>query len=311
MSDFAFALAPDAAAAVRSWLASLKTERRMAAKTLEAYSRDICQFAAFLREHLGAPATIADIEQLSVADFRAFLARRRKEGVQSRSLARQMSAIRSLFRHAERRGLFRNSALSALRSPKLPHGLPKPLNVEQALRLTGTEVHDGADVPAWIAARDRAVLMLLYGCGLRISEVLELTARQASADPLTIVGKGGKMRIVPILAQARAALTNYLDLCPFATSDREPLFRGARGGPLNARIVQLLIERLRGSLGLPNTATPHALRHSFATHLLGGGADLRVIQELLGHASLSTTQVYTEVDRAHLIEQYRKAHPRA
>jgi len=309
MSGYAFAFAADAADAASRWLVALRTERRMAAKTLEAYARDLGQFAAFLAGHLGAPATVADLETLSVADFRAFLARRRSADAGSRTLARQLSALRSFYRHAERAGRFRNPALSALRSPKLPHAVPKPLSVETAARVTGASA-DSAAVPQWVAARNHAVLTLLYGAGLRISEALSLTAREARDNPLRITGKGRKTRIVPVIAAARQAIDTYLALCPFPLAPHAPLFRGVKGGPLNARNIQLLIERLRGALGLPDTATPHALRHSFASHLLGSGADLRVIQELLGHASLSTTQIYTEVDRAHLLAQYRKAHPR-
>ncbi|MBI2717998.1 MAG: tyrosine recombinase XerC [Rhizobiales bacterium] len=310
MTGLAFTFAPDAASAAAQWLQSLKSERRAAALTLEAYGRDLGQFAGFLMDHLGAPATIADLEGLATADFRAFLARRRNHGAESRTLARQLSAIRSFFRFAERAGLFRNAALSVVRSPKLPHGVPKPLAIAAARAVVAGDALATPETPPWITARDHAVLMLLYACGLRISEALGLTLRESRTDPLVVIGKGNKTRIVPVLPQARSALQRYLDLCPFAIKENEPLFRGLKGGPLSPRIIQLSIERMRGALGLPDTATPHALRHSFATHLLGNGADLRVIQELLGHASLSTTQVYTEVDRAHLLEQYRKAHPR-
>jgi integrase/recombinase XerC len=305
------AFAPDAAVAEQAWLGSLKSARRAAPLTLEAYARDMGQFALFLMDHLGAPASISDLESLSTSDFRAFLAKRRQAGAGSRTLARQLSAIRSFFAHAERNNFFRNPALSALQSPKLPHGVPKPLAADKALRVVdGGELADG-ETPQWVVARNRAVLMLLYGAGLRISEALSLTQRLAKSDPLVITGKGGKVRIVPLLGEAREAIETYLGLVPFAFKPDEPMFRGEKGGPLSPRIIQLLMERLRGALGLPDQATPHALRHSFATHLLGAGADLRVIQELLGHASLSTTQVYTEVNRAHILEQYRKAHPRA
>jgi integrase/recombinase XerC len=309
MSDFAIFLAADAAAAAQAWLSSLRAERRMAAKTIEAYGRDLGQFAAFLADHLGAAATLADLEALTASDFRAFMARRRSSGVESRSLARQLSSLRSFFRHGERCGTFRNLALPAVRSPKVGHGVPKPLSIAAAGKTMEADGLD-ANLPPWVRARDRAVLMLLYGAGLRISEALSLTLQDLAADPLVVTGKGGKKRIVPLIAEARAAIADYQRLAPFAPGRQERLFRGVKGGPLNARSVQLLMERLRGALALPDTATPHALRHSFATHLLGNGADLRVIQDLLGHASLSTTQVYTEVDRAHILAQYRKAHPR-
>jgi integrase/recombinase XerC len=311
MTGYAFSFSADAAEVANRWLAALTSERRMAPKTIEAYARDLGQFAAFTADHLGTPASISDLQTLSVSDFRGFLARRRIEGVESRTLARQLSALRSFYRFAERNGLFRNAAISAVQSPKLPHAVPKPLTVESARRVTEADALAMDDTPKWVLARDQAVLTLLYACGLRISEALSLTPKQARLQPLSITGKGNKTRIVPVLPAARAAIELYLSLCPFALADADPMFRGVKGGPLNARNVQLIIERLRGALGLPDTATPHALRHSFATHLLSNGADLRVIQELLGHASLSTTQVYTEVNRAHLLEQYRKAHPRA
>lgn len=311
MSGFALAFAPDAAAAAGAWLMALKSERRVSPHTLEAYARDLGQFAVFMADHLGTNPAVADLESLTVSDFRAFLARRRMEGAESRTLARQLSALRSFYRHAERNHLFRNAAVAAIRSPKLPHSVPKPLSIDAACRLADGDALATDETPQWVIARDTAVLTLLYACGLRISEALSITPGQARADPLTITGKGNKTRIVPMLPKARQAIDAYLDLCPLALNRDEPMFRGLKGGPLNARPIQLLIERLRGALGLPDTATPHALRHSFATHLLGNGADLRVIQELLGHASLSTTQVYTEVNRSHLLEQYRKAHPRA
>jgi len=311
MSGFAMHFAPDAAALAAGWLAALKSQRRAAPKTLEAYGRDLSQFARFLVDHLGAPAACGDLEALVTSDFRAFLARRRNEGAESRTLARQLSALRSFYRHAERTGAFRNPALSAIRAPRIPHAVPKPLTVDKARAVASGETLATAETPPWITARDHAVLTLLYACGLRISEALALTPRAARSNPLVITGKGNKTRMVPVLPQARDAVARYQSLCPFPLPPNLPMFRGLKGGPLSPRIIQLLVERLRGALGLPETATPHALRHSFASHLLGSGADLRVIQELLGHASLSSTQIYTEVNRAHLLEQYRKAHPRA
>ncbi|MBL8902470.1 MAG: tyrosine recombinase XerC [Rhizobiales bacterium] len=309
MSDgLQFGFSGDAAEIAVRWLQSLKSERRMAAKTLEAYARDVSQFGQFLKEHLGQPATVSDLASLTVSDFRSFMAKRRKTGVESRTLARQLSAIRSFFRFAERNAYFTNSALSALRSPKLAHSVPKPLNIQTARQVAAGDILSTDETPKWVEARDRAVLTLLYACGLRISEAIGLTLSQSKSTPLVITGKGGKARIAPVLPRVREVLDSYVALCPFPLKPGEPMFRGMRGGPLNARNIQLLIERMRGVLNLPDTATPHALRHSFATHLLGNGADLRVIQELLGHASLSSTQIYTEVDRAHLLEQYRKAH---
>lgn len=300
-----FNLAADAAQVARGWLSALKSERRLAAKTLEAYARDMGQFGRFLQEHLAAPADIAALSGLTAADFRAFLAMRRSDDIESRSLARQLSAIRSYFRHAERTGAFKCAALAAVRTPKIPHAVPRPLNEAQAATVAGGGPLEAQE--AWIKARDQAVLCLLYGCGLRISEALSLSVRQAEENPLVIKGKGGKTRLVPMVPVAVEAIAHYRKLAPFPLLASTPLFRGAKGGPLSPRIIQLLMERLRGALNLPDSATPHALRHSFASHLLGNGADLRVIQDLMGHASLSSTQVYTEVNQQHLLEQYRKA----
>jgi integrase/recombinase XerC len=310
MSDslLQFGLAPDAAKIALGWLAALKSERRMALKTLEAYAHDVSQFGGFLAEHLGGIADVAALTDLTASDFRSFMAKRRAAGIQSRSLVRQMSAIRSFFRHAERRGDFKCAALAVVRAPKIAHSVPRPLPEASARRVAAADVLENSE--AWVQARDTAVLTLLYGCGLRISEALGLTVKQAQTNPLVVIGKGGKTRIVPVVEVAREAIATYLRLCPLVLKPQEPLFRGVKGGPLSPRIIQLLMERMRGALNLPDTATPHALRHSFASHLLGNGADLRVIQDLLGHASLSSTQVYTEVNRTHLLEQYRKAYPR-
>ena len=310
MAGFVGYVAPDAAQLISSWLQHLKSERRAARLTLEAYARDMSQFCAFLQDHLAAPVTNTALSELTPADFRAFMARRRTAGTSSRSLARQLSAIRGLFQYAERNDYFRNAALAAIRSPKLPYAVPKPLSPAAAIATIRVEVLHSDTAPSWVTARDAAVLTLLYACGLRISEALGLTQQVAGGETLTVRGKGGKTRIVPVLPAAREAIDRYVSLCPWHLAPGEPLFRGVKGGPLNARNIQLLLERLRGALSLPETATPHALRHSFATHLLANGADLRTIQELLGHASLSTTQIYTEVDRSHILEQYRKAHPR-
>ena len=310
MAGFADYSTPDAAKFISSWLQHLKSERRVAPLTLEAYARDIGQFCGFLREHLAGTVSISALADMTASDFRAFMARRRTEGASSRSLARQLSAIRGLFQFAERNGQFRNASLSAVRSPKLPHSVPKPLSASAAKAVVRTDALQIDSTPAWIGARDAAVLTLLYACGLRISEALALTPKAIAAETLAITGKGGKTRIVPLLPVVREAIDQYVALCPIRPLPEDFLFRGIKGGPLNARNIQLLIERLRGALSLPDTATPHALRHSFATHLLANGADLRTIQELLGHASLSTTQIYTEVDRSHILEQYHRAHPR-
>ena len=245
--------------------------------------------------------------------MRAFLARRRNEGLESRSLLRALAATRSFMRHLEKKGLGRTDVFAAVRPPKRPHHLPKALGVEDAKEMIDPQTRAGETREPWIIARDCAVLGLLYGAGLRISEALSLTHADApigTTDRVSVLGKGGKTRVVPVIEPVRRLIEDYLALCPYDLSGGL-LFLGARGGPLSPRIIQLAVERMRGALGLPAGATPHALRHSFATHLLGRGGDLRTIQELLGHASLSTTQIYTAVDRARLFDAYRLAHPRA
>jgi integrase/recombinase XerC len=306
--------AADVQRAVEAWLAYLSVERQLAANTSEAYARDVGQFLGFLADHLNRLPTLPQLSALSARDIRAFLASRRAEGVGSRSLSRTLSALRMFYRFLERRGLSKNDAVRAVALPKLPHSVPKPLTAPKATALVGGADIASPDAPDWIVARDTAVLSLLYGSGLRISEALSLARRDApirGRDMLRVTGKGDKTRVVPVLPIVREAVERYLGLCPMSLGADDPLFVGARGGQLSPRIIQLLIARARGALGLPATATPHALRHSFATHLLGAGADLRAIQELLGHASLSTTQGYTEVDREHLLKTYARAHPRA
>ncbi|MBI1386042.1 MAG: tyrosine-type recombinase/integrase [Rhizobiales bacterium] len=304
------ALDADLGDAIALWLSDLRHGRGLADNTLVAYERDARQFIAFLAHRLGYPPTVADLGQLKLADFRGFMAARRRHGAESRTLARALSALRSAFAFLEREGIATNRTIQRIALPKRRHSIPKPLTVEKALAVVAEQPFAAED---WIAARDLAVLSLLYGAGLRISEALGLTRADtpnAGREVLRITGKGGKERLVPILPAVTAAIERYLALCPFPLTASDPLFVGAKGGPLSPRIIQLLMERLRDRLGLPETATPHALRHSFATHLLSSGADLRQIQELLGHASLSTTQVYTEVDRARLLEVYAAAHPR-
>ena len=302
------------AAMAREWLAELAGERRVSRHTLDAYGRDLGQFLSFLREHHGEPPNLAALRTIKPTDLRSFLASRRAAGTGSRSLLRQLSGLRSFARHLERKGLGEVAAFSSLRSPKAPRRLPKALPAQSARALVDEDSRAGDARPDWILARDSAVLGLLYGAGLRISEALSITRQDApigARDELTILGKGRKMRSVPVIAPVRAQIAAYLKLCPHALKQDGPLFVGARGGPLSPRIIQLAMERLRGALGLPDSATPHALRHSFATHLLGRGGDLRTIQELLGHASLSSTQLYTAVDSNRLLDAYRSAHPRA
>jgi integrase/recombinase XerC len=300
--------------AVEDWLAYLAVERQLAANTAEAYERDIAQFLAFIaRAHNKLP-DMKQLIALSARDVRAFLAARRSEGVGSRSLSRTLSALRMFYKFLERRGYGKNDAIRAVALPKLPHSVPKPLTAPKATALIDSADIVSPDAPEWVLARDTAVLALLYGSGLRISEALGLKRKDApikGRDMLRVTGKGAKTRVVPVLPVVREAVERYLALLPQKQGSEDPLFVGVRGGELSPRIIQLRIASARAALGLPDTATPHALRHSFATHLLGAGADLRAIQELLGHASLSTTQGYTEVDREHLLKAYTRAHPRA
>ncbi len=295
-----------------AWLAALADERNASPHTIAAYERDLRQFLVFLTGYHARPATLADVADLKTAELRGFLATRRRDGAGAKSLGRGLAGIRSFVRHLERKDLASSAGAKAMRAPKQPKSLPRPLSVADAVEVT-EEAGAFASAP-WLSARDVAVATLLYGCGLRISEALSLPG-EALADPtarsMAITGKGGKTRLVPLLPAVLTAVADYRRLCPYALSTREPLFRGARGGPLKPQIVQRTMARLRGALGLPDSATPHALRHSFATHLLSAGGDLRTIQDLLGHASLSTTQNYTAVDAARLVSIYDGAHPRA
>jgi integrase/recombinase XerC len=294
---------------VTDWLDHLAHERGHAELTREAYERDVRQFLGYLASQLGRQPCLGSLARLEAKAFRGFMASRRQQGACSRSLARSLSALRSFFRWLEANKITTNRAVLTVALPKLPRSLPKPLTVAKAAGV----VADRNDLD-WIAARDTAVLLLLYGSGLRISEALGLKVKDAPSvtrDVLRVTGKGGKERVVPVLPVIMAAIDRYRTLCPYPLDRSDLLFRGAKGGPLSPRIIQLAMERLRATLGLPDTASPHALRHSFATHLLSAGADLRQIQELLGHASLSTTQIYTEVDREHLLKVYDAAHPRA
>jgi integrase/recombinase XerC len=308
-----FRAAPEIVETARLWLRALAGERRASPHTLVGYARDVAFFLAFLAERLGAPADGAALRALEAADLRAFLARRRADGLENRSLLRALAAIRNFLRFLEAKGLARTDVFGAVRAPRKPHSLPKALSVADARDVIDPEQRAGEARAPWVIARDAAVLALLYGAGLRISEALSIQRKDAPAgavDRVTILGKGGKTRTVPVIEPVRRAIDDYLALCPYDLAGG-PLFVGARGGPLAARIVQLAVQRLRGALGLPDSATPHALRHSFATHLLGRGGDLRTIQELLGHASLSTTQIYTAVDKRRLLDAYRSAHPRS
>lgn len=304
-------MTPEVARTAAGWGRYLSAEKRLSDNTLEAYQRDLRQFLHFLTGHLGHPPAIADIGQVQPLDVRAFLAARRRDGAGSRTLARQLAALRSFSRYCTRRGLASGGAFDAVHAPRQKRGLPRALSVSEAGKLL--DATPGLEDETWIGLRDKAVLTLLYGAGLRISEALKLTRGEtpAAGEVLRITGKGGKQRIVPVLPAVALAIDRYIDACPFHLESDQPLFRGAKGGPLQPAIVQKAVRRLRSALGFDENTTPHALRHSFATHLLGKGGDLRTIQELLGHSSLSTTQNYTHVDTDRLLNVYQAAHPRA
>ena len=303
-------IAPAAHAALTDWLHSAKALKDRADATIEAYRGDVTEFIAFLTAHHAAPQGLAPLARITTRDMRAFLADLRGRNLSSRSMARKLSAVKSFYRWLAEREGFEPTAVLAARAPKFQKKLPRPLSQDAAKTMLD-HVELQATEP-WIAARDAAVMVLLYGCGLRISEALGLTGQDHPlSDVMRIVGKGGKERLVPVLPAAKRAVANYVRLCPWDLAPDLPLFRGVRGGALAARQIQKVTETARLQLGLPATATPHAMRHSFATHLLEAGGDLRAIQELLGHASLSTTQAYTAVDQAHLMRVYEAAHPKA
>lgn len=296
--------------ALQAWLAAIKALDGAADNTLTAYQRDVAGFLGFLTQHFGDSTGIAPLARITVSDMRAWMASERARGVSARSLARSLSAVKTFTSWLAEREGFEPTAILATRSPKFQKKLPRPLSEDAARAMIGTV--ELQSLKSWIAARDMAVVTLLYGCGLRISEALGLTgADYPLPEVLRITGKGGKQRIVPVIGAARQAVAAYIRLCPYPVEPAAPLFRGSRGGVLNPRLVQKAMQAARMQLGLPATATPHAMRHSFATHLLNAGGDLRAIQELLGHASLSTTQAYTAVDTARLMEVYEKTHPRA
>lgn len=296
--------------ALSGWLTHLAALDGRSANTVSAYSADVAGFLAFLAHHHGGAPGPAGLARVTVADMRAWMAHERGRGVGARSLARALSAVKGFVAWVADRDGFDASAVLSTRAPKFTKKLPRPVSPDAA-RAVIDEVSQGASEP-WIAARDAAVITMLYGCGLRISEALSLTGRDLPlAESLRITGKGGKERVVPVIAPAREAVARYVGLCPWPMDDDAPVFRGTRGGPLNPRAIQKTMERVRLRMGLPATATPHAMRHSFATHLLAAGGDLRSIQELLGHASLSTTQAYTAVDSVHLMEVYARTHPKA
>ncbi len=290
------------------WLSALRHERRASPNTLRAYGDDVSRFLGFQRGHLGGAVSEKSLAKLRPADIRAFIAARRSEGLGAGGVQRALAAIRSFYKFLAREGVLENAAPRAVRTPRIKRGLPRPLSETDAFRvLDEAGEHD----VEWLGARDAALLTLLYGAGLRVSEALSLRRGDVPlGETLTILGKGRKERVVPVLPLLRSAIDDYAAKIPFAGAPSAPLFLSRRGRPMSPREAQSLMQRLRGRLGLPERATPHALRHSFATHLLQGGGDLRSVQELLGHASLSTTQTYTAVDMRQLMETYQSAHPR-
>jgi integrase/recombinase XerC len=305
--------ASSAQGAIVAWLSYLNHERRSSPRTLEAYGDAARRYVAFLEHHRGEMLTTVALGQVSAADLRAFLASRRqgRRPLSPRSLSQTLSAVRAFHRWLDRRAGVSNAAIALVRGPRVVPGVPRPVSEDQARGLIAEPALD-PDREDWEVARDQALITLLYGCGLRISEALSLRRGDAPlGESLRITGKGGKTRIVPVLPMVREALDAYVAAYPLSLAPNEPLFRARRGGPYSPRHAQAMMQLLRGRLGLPASATPHALRHSFATHLLGAGADLRSIQELLGHASLSTTQRYADVDAAALLSAYNAAHPRA
>lgn len=292
------------------WKTWLRFEKRVSPHTFEAYERDLADFLYFLTSHLGHAPSLDDLEKLRARDFRAFLAFRKQDGIAATSLARILSSIRSFFGKMEKDQILHNPYLKTIRSPKKPQRLPRPLAETDAREVLEKSAENSDRLP-WINQRDAAVLTLLYGCGLRIGEALSLNYQdRPQSETMTIMGKGSKERLVPVLPVVLAAINDYVDHCPFAFSQDSPLFFGKQGRRLGARQIQLRLQEIRRQLGLPESATPHALRHSFATHLLAGGGDLRVIQELLGHSSLSTTQRYTDLDTEKLLAVYKNAHPK-
>ncbi|MEP0519514.1 MAG: tyrosine recombinase XerC [Hyphomicrobiales bacterium] len=302
---------------VRRWLQHLEHGRRLAPKTTEAYERDVRQFLGFLAHHAGEPVAVTALAELKITDIRSFLVHRKNEGSGATSLARSLAGLRSFFTYLRKQKIVDVTAANALTTPKRPKRLPRPVDAVEAETMLQEALEPNAETEPWVGARDAAVLGLLYGCGMRISEALGLQLCDVAAletGMIRVLGKGGKERMIPVLSAVVDAVRDYCRICPFtAMGDADhtrPLFYGVRGGPLRARIIQMAVVDLRYRLGLPQSATPHALRHAFATHLLAGGGDLRTIQELLGHVSLSTTQVYTQVDTRHLLKVYQNAHPR-
>lgn len=303
-------ISPAARDALQHWLNHQRALKGAAENTITAYQGDVTDFLAFMTVHKAQSQGLGALAKITISDMRAWMARTRGPNVGPRSLARKLSAVKAFYRWLAEREGFEPTAVLSTRAPKFQKKLPRPLAVDAAKALIDC-VEIQSDRP-WVSARDVAVLTLLWGCGLRISEALGLKGSDAPLpDTLRILGKGGKERVVPVLPAARDAVESYLKLCPHPPESEGPLFRAIRGGPLSPRAIAKVMADARMQLGLPASATPHAMRHSFATHLLDAGGDLRAIQELLGHASLSTTQAYTAVDTARLMEVYNRAHPKA
>ena len=304
------AITIDCREVIVTWDSWLENQRRLSSNTRIAYLHDVEVFLAFLSKHLGQRINLIDLENITLTDFRSFITEIQIEGLSKSSTGRTISSVRNFFHYLHRQLAITNNHVDQIKSPKTNHSLPKALTVSDAKE--SLELSQTLSKTAWVGARDSAVLHLLYGCGLRISEVLNMNGDIVPfSETITIIGKGSKQRLIPILPSVQDAIDNYLDTCPFQITNETPLFYGVRGKRLNPAIVQRMMRSVQAALGLPSTATPHALRHSFGTHLLINGGDLRAIQELLGHASLSTTQKYTDVDTAYLMEVHQKAHPRA
>ncbi|MEP1536798.1 MAG: tyrosine recombinase XerC [Paracoccaceae bacterium] len=302
-------ISPAARDALEQFLAQQRALKGSSENTIVAYGSDITDFVAFMTDHSGQSQGLGALARITTPDMRSWMARTQAGDVGPRSMARKLSAVKSFYRWLAEREDFEPTAVLAARAPKFTKKLPRPLPVSAAKDVL--DLASDQDLRPWVGARDLAVLTLLWGCGLRISEALSLCGKDAPLpNVMRIVGKGGKERVVPVIAAAREAVDAYTDICPHPMEPTDPLFRAIRGGALNPRTIQGVMARVRAQLGLPATATPHALRHSFATHLLEAGGDLRSIQELLGHASLSTTQAYTAIDARHLMDVYKAAHPK-
>jgi integrase/recombinase XerC len=295
---------------LKSWQSWLLSEKRMSKYTLDAYGRDLRFFLIFAKEHIGKSVSLSILKNFTVSDFRSYLASRSSEGLSRASIARGLSTLRNFYKWLDNNGILSNPAISVIKSYNPPKKLPRPLPADDAINMV--DCIDEFYEEEWLIKRDRALYMLLYGCGLRLGEALSMNIEDIpTSDEMRITGKGNKERILPVLDVVRKSVNEYLSFRPFEKNPDSPLFIGKRGGRLNPGVVQRQMRKLRDFLNLPDTVTPHALRHSFATHLLCSGGELRSIQELLGHSSLSTTQRYTDIDDRELIKVYKKAHPRS